>query len=112
MFETAAPPQPLLTDRPPATGSLHNIPEHDQPASPPDIAEETSIPHSSLESKKCLSAETLVGAEPQRIYWLSPVSMIGAFLAGLSTAIAHHVYYHSLDGQVVGSSERQQWALQ
>lgn len=111
ILETSAPSQPLLADRPPATGSSRNILEHDQSASHPDITEETSIPHSSLESKKCLSGETLAGPGPQRIYWLSPVSMIGAFLAGVSTAIAHHVYYHSLDGQVVGNSERQQWAL-
>lgn len=111
MFETGPPSQWLLADRSPATGSSHNIPEHEQSASPPDITEETSIPHASMESKGDVSAESSVPPGPQRIYWLSPVSMIGAFLAGGCTAIAHHVYYHSLDGQVVGNSERQQWPL-
>lgn len=111
MFETAAPSQPLLTDRPPVIGSSHNIPEHVQSASLLHITEETSIPDSSLQSKKGLSAELSDGPGPQRIYWLSPVSMIGAFLAGVSTAIAHHAYYHSLDGQLVGNAEKQQWAL-
>lgn len=111
MFETAAPSQPLLTDRPPAIGSLHNIPENVQSASLPDITEETGFSDTSLDSKKGLPVELSDGAGQQRIYWLSPVSMIGAFLAGVSTAIAHHAYYHSLDGQVVGNVEKQQWAL-
>lgn len=68
MFETVAPSQLLLNERPPAIGSSHNIPEDVLSASLPDITEETRVPDTSLESKKDLSAELSDGPGPQRIY--------------------------------------------
>ena len=49
--------------------------------------------------------------ENLQIYWLSPTMMIGSFLLGTGLAIGHHIYYQSLNGQAVGSFDRQQWSL-
>lgn len=52
-----------------------------------------------------------------RIHWKTPVSMVGFLLAGTACAVGHHVYYQSLDHQIVTDStgiwdlENQQWHL-
>lgn len=43
--------------------------------------------------------------------WSAMLTMSSCFLLGLFLAIGHHCYYKWLDGQVVGDSDRQQWAL-
>jgi hypothetical protein len=45
------------------------------------------------------------------IHWLYPIRMTITLLAGLLLAIGHHIYYSWLDGRVVGSATKQQWAL-
>jgi len=37
--------------------------------------------------------------------------MIGLFVVGIVLALGHHFYYQSLDGTVVSSDTRQEWAL-
>jgi len=48
---------------------------------------------------------------PAKIHWLTPVTMLLSYLFGIGLAIGHHLYYTMLDGDVVGSTERQQWSL-
>lgn len=45
------------------------------------------------------------------IHWLHPTIMAVALTLGFPIAIGHHMYYRWLNGQVVGSTENQQWAL-
>jgi hypothetical protein len=45
------------------------------------------------------------------IYWRSPASMVIWFLVGTLMALDHHLYYRSLDGQVVGDVDEQQRKL-
>lgn len=47
----------------------------------------------------------------QKFEWKSPAIMVFALLLGLSLAVGHHGYYGWLNGQDVGSTERQQWSL-
>ena len=42
-------------------------------------------------------------------HWRQPSMMLGSLLAGTVAAISHHVFYNSLDGQVVGDESSQQW---
>jgi hypothetical protein len=37
--------------------------------------------------------------------------MVVSLLCGIALTIGHHSYYNTLNGQEVGSSERQQWSL-
>ena len=46
-----------------------------------------------------------------RINWREPVLMAGFLIAGIALALGHHFYYRSLDGTVVSSDTRQEWAL-
>ena len=43
--------------------------------------------------------------------FLIPSLMCGGLLLGMSTAIAHHLFYHYLDGRIVQSDNQQQWYL-
>ena len=45
------------------------------------------------------------------ISWDTPTIIILWALGGLAWAVAHHIYYSSLDGQLAGSSPRQAWAI-
>lgn len=47
----------------------------------------------------------------RRVYWLYPTAMGVSLLAGLIFAIGHHFFYRWLDGQIVGSTSKQQWSL-
>ena len=42
-------------------------------------------------------------------HWLLPGLMVGGLLLGLLLALAHHLFYQSLNGHIVGSDEQQQW---
>lgn len=46
-----------------------------------------------------------------RIHWRAPALMIGLFVVGIVMAVGHHFYYQSLDGAIVSSDTRQEWAL-
>ncbi|RFU31192.1 hypothetical protein B7463_g5137, partial [Scytalidium lignicola] len=46
----------------------------------------------------------------RRINWLY-LSMVISLLAGILFAIGHHLFYHSLNGRIVGSTSSQQWSL-
>ncbi|KAG8157592.1 hypothetical protein KVR01_012634 [Diaporthe batatas] len=46
-----------------------------------------------------------------RIHWRAPALMIGLFVVGIVLATGHHFYYQSLDGTIVSSDTRQEWAL-
>jgi len=45
------------------------------------------------------------------IYWPTPAKMVLFYILGLSCSFAHHYYYRSRDGKMVGTSDDQQWAL-
>jgi hypothetical protein len=46
-----------------------------------------------------------------KIHWLAPATMVFSYLLGIALAVGHHQYYTMLDGDVIGSTERQQWPL-
>ncbi|POS75951.1 hypothetical protein DHEL01_v205650 [Diaporthe helianthi] len=46
-----------------------------------------------------------------RIHWRAPALMVGLFAVGIMLSIGHHFYYQSLDGTIVTSDTRQEWAL-
>lgn len=46
---------------------------------------------------------------PWGIHWRTPISMVGLFLVGLGTAIAHHYYYNFLHATPAGTAEAQEW---
>ena len=46
-----------------------------------------------------------------KIHWLTPITMLLSYLLGIGLAVGHHRYYTMLDGDVIGSTERQQWSL-
>lgn len=45
------------------------------------------------------------------IYWRSPATMVACFLLGVLTSLGHHLYYSSLDGDLVGDVDDQQRRL-
>ncbi|PNP54676.1 hypothetical protein THARTR1_04881 [Trichoderma harzianum] len=47
----------------------------------------------------------------RRIYWRSPTSMIGLFIGATGAAVAHHLYYDSIDGSEV-TIVRDEWTLE
>jgi len=49
--------------------------------------------------------------QPKWSFWATPLSMVGYFLAGISFAVLHHVYYQNLDDTLIGSTQRQQWPI-
>lgn len=46
-----------------------------------------------------------------RIHWKAPALIVGFLVIGIALALGHHFYYRSLDGTVVSSQARQEWAL-
>jgi hypothetical protein len=44
----------------------------------------------------------------QKTHWMPPAIMVVSLLCGVALIIGHHSYYSTLNGQEVGSSERQQ----
>lgn len=46
-----------------------------------------------------------------KIHWLTPAAMLLSYIVGICLAVGHHLYYTMLDGDVVGSTDRQQWSL-
>ena len=45
------------------------------------------------------------------VYWVQPTWMVMFLIGGFLLAWAHHVYYYALDGTLVSSTSRQQWAI-
>jgi hypothetical protein len=45
------------------------------------------------------------------LHLVAPVLMITTFLFGIAFSLGHHFYYLWLDGQIVRSTNHQQWAL-
>ena len=45
-----------------------------------------------------------------RIHWTAPCSIVVLFLSGILAALAHHLYYQSLDRQPI-STIPQEWAV-
>jgi len=45
------------------------------------------------------------------IYWPTPAKMVFFYIFGLSCSVAHHYYYRSRNGKMVGTLDDQQWAL-
>ena len=41
----------------------------------------------------------------RKIHWSAPASMIGALIAGVASAIAHHLFYRSLAGTNVAERD-------
>jgi hypothetical protein len=50
-------------------------------------------------------------SQPTKLHLVAPALMIIFFLAGVTISLGHHFYYQWLDGQIVRSTDRQQWAL-
>lgn len=46
-----------------------------------------------------------------RIHWRSPTSMIGLFIGATGAAVAHHLYYDSIDGSEVVIVQ-EEWTLE
>ncbi|KAF3076700.1 hypothetical protein CFAM422_001044 [Trichoderma lentiforme] len=46
-----------------------------------------------------------------RIHWRSPTSMIGLFIGATGAAVAHHLYYDSIDGSEVAIVQ-EEWTLE
>ncbi|KPM43804.1 hypothetical protein AK830_g2725 [Neonectria ditissima] len=44
-------------------------------------------------------------------HWVTPTLMVSSVLFGTLLAVGHHLFYASLDGQIVTSSEQQVWNL-
>lgn len=103
----------LLADEapPPTPASSHDALVRRRSAGPSNITEDGSIELAQIESKKNAISQKSYEIVRRRIYWVSPALMTGAFIAGVSCAVGHHLYYESLNGQEVGDSNRQQWAL-
>lgn len=104
-------PQPLANE--PSPPSLVFSPEalvRRRSVGPPNATQVETIELAQFRSES--NTVTQMSSETtQRIHWLSPSLMTGAFIASIFLAIGHHLYYQSLNGQVVGSSQRQQWPL-
>lgn len=50
-------------------------------------------------------------SSPWGIHWYSPALMVGLFLLGIASSIAHHLFYQSLHNTDVESSLSQEWAI-
>lgn len=48
---------------------------------------------------------------PWGIHWYSPALMLGLFLTGIASAMAHHFFYNSLNLKDVESNISQEWAI-
>ncbi|KAH7156799.1 hypothetical protein EDB81DRAFT_787984 [Dactylonectria macrodidyma] len=48
---------------------------------------------------------------PFKAHWVTPSLMFGSVLLGLLLAVGHHLFYNSIDGKVVESSDQQVWNL-
>ncbi|ROV96276.1 hypothetical protein VMCG_07704 [Cytospora schulzeri] len=46
-----------------------------------------------------------------KIHWMAPSLILACLLAGVAFALGHHFHYNSLDGTMVSSQPRQEWAL-
>lgn len=46
-----------------------------------------------------------------KIHWRTPALILGLLALGIALALGHHFYYWSLNGTVVSSQTRQEWAL-
>lgn len=46
-----------------------------------------------------------------RIHWLMPTLMGGGLILGVVFAVVHHVFYQSLDKQIVAGQDQQEWNI-
>lgn len=44
-----------------------------------------------------------------QISWAVPCLMVGCAICGILMAVGHHLFYVSLDKQIVGTQSRQEW---
>jgi hypothetical protein len=56
------------------------------------------------ESRRTSDADT-IKTYHQGIYWRSPITMVTFFFLGIFISVCHHLYYNSLEGQVVNDQE-------
>lgn len=54
---------------------------------------------------------TGTGTTTWGVNWRAPSLMLASLLCGAALALGHHFHYASLDGTVVSSGPRQEWAL-
>lgn len=105
-------PRRAVDQQPPvssADSNIHQAWAHSATVS--DITDDVSTPLAASKKEKIIATQESPEIVRHCIHWLSPTWMIVTFFAGLLLSVGHHLYYHSLDGQVVGNSQRQQWAL-
>lgn len=82
------------------------------------VADSTHSPTRSPSGKLLNGGEvTVLSTQPTQkttrwqIHWRAPALIPGLLFAGIALALGHHFYYMSLNGTVVSSDARQEWAL-
>jgi hypothetical protein len=46
-----------------------------------------------------------------KTHWRLPVQLLGSLLCGIALAVFHHIYYKSLDGNIISQAKAQQWPI-
>jgi hypothetical protein len=98
----------------PESGVLNGeLAGHATSSSPSITYGPNKLSSSTFDPKSCSGPQSAVSlqAVKWRIHWQQPVLMIVFALCGTVLAIGHHFYYNSLDGNIVSTAERQQWAI-
>ncbi|KAF2137403.1 uncharacterized protein K452DRAFT_341160 [Aplosporella prunicola CBS 121167] len=94
----------LLNDDVSRDNAQHAFTEAPEPVAEPLIHESSASSNAAVESDHKASQAPKLGL-------VAPISMAVAFVAGIAFSAGHHFYYSWLDGQVVGSTDTQQYSL-
>ncbi|KAL2060789.1 hypothetical protein VTL71DRAFT_8841 [Oculimacula yallundae] len=60
-------------------------------------------------SQSSSPSSPIAGQKQTRYYWKAPVLMVVPLIVGLLLAVGQHLFYKSLDGDIVGSKSQQSW---
>ncbi|KAH6990545.1 hypothetical protein BKA56DRAFT_210142 [Ilyonectria sp. MPI-CAGE-AT-0026] len=71
-------------------------------------SESGSSPGTALNSSSSSGSKRV---PPFKAHWVTPTLMIGSLLFGILLAVGHHLFYNSINGQIVSSSDQQVWNL-
>jgi hypothetical protein len=103
-------------------------PSPSRPAAPPDLTLNATRSRSVLSPTTLIAVESTSDGESDiradsskpaddtsstsdGFYWQSPASMVACFMTGVLVALGHHLYYNSLNGDVLGNIDEQQRKL-
>lgn len=95
---------PFITEIPQPRDHIHGLPDsasrmaNPVGTGPPEVTNSTS--QGNGDSNR-----------PTAIAWQDPILAFLFFIAGLFTAVGHHIYYGVLDGTPVNSDSQQVWAI-